>query len=151
MYTYGRFVSSVPTHCWVSYSNLTYATLANSAYVWFLAHAISVVGTRSLQPEKTQRTTVNSRHTALRAQSFSRTYCCWRCVRNVRVSNLSTLSPPVLTVWKKYTYHRRGSAAHRCVDGESDGARACFPFALSPAGSNFKLSPSAHQRAAKTR
>ena len=49
------FVSSAPTHCWVSYSNLTYTTLANSAYMWFLAHAISAVGTRSLQPERTQR------------------------------------------------------------------------------------------------
>ena len=85
------FVSSAPTHCWVSYSNLTYATLANSAYMWFLAHAISAVGTRSLQPEKTQRTTANSRHTSLRAQPFSCTYCCWRCVRNVRVSNLDIL------------------------------------------------------------
>ena len=52
-----RFVSSALTHCWVSYSNQTYATLANSAYMWFLAHAISAVGTRSLQPERTQRTT----------------------------------------------------------------------------------------------
>ena len=47
--------------------------------------------TRSLQPEKTQRTTANSKHTTLRAQPFSRTYCCWRCVRNVPVSNLDTL------------------------------------------------------------
>ena len=85
------FVSSAPTHCWVSYSNLTYPTLANSAYMWFLAHAISAVGTRSFQPDKTQRTTVNSRHTTLRAQPFSRTYCCWRCALNVRVSNLDTL------------------------------------------------------------
>ena len=85
------FVSSAPTHYWVSYSNLTHATLANTAYMWFLAHAISAIGTRSLQPEKTQRTTANSRHTTLRVQPFSRTYCGWRCVRNVRVSNLDTL------------------------------------------------------------
>ena len=47
--------------------------------MWFLAHAISAVGTRTHQPEKTQRTTANSRHTTLRAERFSRTYCCWRC------------------------------------------------------------------------
>ena len=47
--------------------------------------------TRSLQPEKTQRTTAYRRHTTLRAQSFWRTYCGWRCVRNVRVSNMHTL------------------------------------------------------------
>ena len=41
--------------------------------------------------EKSQRTTANSRHITLRAQPFSRTYCCWRCVLNVRVSNLDTL------------------------------------------------------------
>ena len=42
-------------------------------------------------PCQGERTTANSRHTTLRAQPFSRTYCCWRCVRNVRVSNLDTL------------------------------------------------------------
>ena len=83
-----RFVSSALTHSWVSYSNETYATLANSACMWFLAHAISAVGTKSLQPERTQRTAANNRRTALRAQPFSRTYCCWRCVCNVPVSNL---------------------------------------------------------------
>ena len=88
-----RFVSSAFTYCWVSYSNQTYTTLANSAYMWFLAHAISAVGTRSLQPERTQKTTANSRCKTLRAQPFSRTYCCWRCVCNVRVSNLDTLVP----------------------------------------------------------
>ena len=86
-----RFVSSALTHSWVSYSNETYTTLANSAYMWFLAHAISAVGTRSLQPERTQRTAANSRRAALRAQPLTRTYCCWRCVCNVRVSNLDTL------------------------------------------------------------
>ena len=53
--------------------------------------AISAVGTSSLQPERTQRTAANSRRTALREQPFSRTYCCWRCVCNVPVSNLDTL------------------------------------------------------------
>ena len=43
------------------------------------------------KPEKTRRTTANSRHTTLRAQPFSRTYCCWCCVCNIRVSNLDTL------------------------------------------------------------
>ena len=47
--------------------------------------------TRSLQPEKTQKTTAYRRHTTLRAQPFSRMYCCLRCVRNVRVSNLETI------------------------------------------------------------
>ena len=47
--------------------------------------------TSSLQPEKTQRITANSRHTTLRAKPFSRTYCCWRYVRIVRVSNLDIL------------------------------------------------------------
>ena len=45
------------------------------------------------KPEKSQRTTANSRHTTLRAQPFSRTYCYWRFERNVRVSNLDTLLP----------------------------------------------------------
>ena len=85
-----RFVSSALTHSWVSYSNETYTTLANSAYMWFLAHAISAVGTRSLQPERTQRTAANSRRTALRAQPFSRTYCCWRCVCNVKRSRFKS-------------------------------------------------------------
>ena len=69
-----RFVSSTLTHCWVSNINQTHTTLANSAYLWFLAHAISAVGTRSLQPERTQRTTANTRRKTLRAQSFSRTF-----------------------------------------------------------------------------
>ena len=86
-----RFVSSVFTHCWVSYSNGTHETLANSAYMWFLAHAISAVGTRSLQIERTQRTAANRKRTTLRAQPFSHTYYRWRCVRNVCVSNLNTL------------------------------------------------------------
>ena len=47
----------------------------------------------------------------------------------------------VLTFWKKYTYHYHGPAACRCVDGESDSARACFPLALSPMVSISPCSP----------
>ena len=86
-----QFLSSSPMPSLISYSDQTYTTSAISAYMWFLEHAISAVDTRSLQPEKTQRTTANSRRKTLRAQLFSHTYCCWRCVCKVRVSNLHTL------------------------------------------------------------
>ena len=65
--------------------------------MWFLAHARSAVGARILQPEISQRTTANSRRKTLRAQPFSRTYSCWRCVCNIRVSNLDTLAMAVST------------------------------------------------------
>ena len=108
-----QFVSRALTHCWVSYSNRTYATLANSAYMWFLAHAMSAVGTRSLQPERTQRTTANSKRKTLRAQPFSRTYrCCLRCVCNVRISNLDTLH---FLMWG----HTQSRAPCRCVSTDS--------------------------------
>ena len=57
--------------------------------LWVISGFLSL--TSSLQPEKTQRTTANSRRKTQRAQPFSRTYCCWRYVRKVRVSNLDTL------------------------------------------------------------
>ena len=56
--------------------------------------------TRSIQPERTQRTPANSRRTALRAQPFSRTSCRWRCVCNVPVSNLDTLTIVLLSLRK---------------------------------------------------
>ena len=75
--------------------------------LWVFSVFLSL--TRSLQPEKTPRTTANSRHTTLRAQSFSRTYCCWRCVRNVRVSNLDTL--PLVCVWLPLPYDTKSFSA----------------------------------------
>ena len=78
--------------------------------LWVFSDFLSL--TRSLQPEKTQRTTANSRHTTLRAQPFSRTYRCWRCVRNVRLSNLDTL----LTLLRNLPYRM----VNKCL------AESCF-------------------------
>ena len=46
--------------------------------LWFFSVWRLLVKER--KAEKSQRTTANSRHTTLRAQPFSRTYSCWRCV-----------------------------------------------------------------------
>ena len=80
-----------------------YATTPAAVHTWEWLRAqrsVSAVRSGSLsflclkapcQKEKTRRTTANSRRTTLHAQPFSRTYCCRRCVRNVRVSNPDTL------------------------------------------------------------
>ena len=49
-------------------------------YVFDLLSLFEIKMNARMRSSQTQRTTSCGRHTALRAQLFSRTYSCWRCV-----------------------------------------------------------------------
>ena len=83
-----------------------------SEILWF-----SLLDKEPSTRERTQRTAANSRRTALCAQPFSCTYCCWRCECNVPVSNLDILH---------CTYRTFKAMSHACYINNSVPAYRFF-------------------------